>query len=59
MALHEDKEFEMEMARRGITVIDTEEVIALQIALNVMNQSPPGQEENAMAAWLISKENQN
>lgn len=55
MALHQEKEFEKELERKGIRVIDTEEVIALQIALNVVNQSQPGQEENAMAAWLNSK----
>lgn len=52
MALHEEKEFEEDLKKQGIKVIDTEDVIALQIALNVINQSQPGQEVNAMAAWL-------
>lgn len=52
MALKDDKKFE-DLARKSkIIVIDTEDIIALQIALNVMNRSKPGKEENAMLLWL-------
>lgn len=43
---------EQELYDNGITVIDTEEVIAWQIALNIMHKSKPGEEKNAMEHML-------